>query len=288
MECNLNDFTFDTYFAALLTPIELTDNENNFERLPPINTLGATHAGTSLFSSLNNSRMLAENSYFKQIKNEDYSTELSTSTGTLDENFLEEGRSFKDDILYASEKDIVDSIDSPNSSCALTEEEIMNSPIPIKQENVEIVKISDSPSGEKKLKRSRAEDDSSSSKDSKKKRRVNYCFDIHKVYCPFTKKEKYYCNVSLQGKLQETVDLIKGKRGKYAYTFYDQRKQRKERRYWPSQSCGPVLEDTCNCERCNVDAPKKVPISSAPVDRNETNAKDDNCVIFLEEVFLDM
>jgi len=55
----------------------------------------------------------------------------------------------------------------------------------------------------------------------------------------------------LKGKLQSEVDLIKGARGKWAYTFYDQRKKKKERRYWPSQSSGPVIEDPCNCDKCS-------------------------------------
>jgi len=54
----------------------------------------------------------------------------------------------------------------------------------------------------------------------------------------------------LKGKLQSEVDLIKGARGKWAYTFFDQRKKKKERRYWPSQSSGPVIEDPCNCDKC--------------------------------------
>jgi len=54
----------------------------------------------------------------------------------------------------------------------------------------------------------------------------------------------------LKGKLQSEVDLIKGARGKWAYTFFDQRKKKKERRYWPSQSSGPVIEDSCSCDKC--------------------------------------
>lgn len=87
-------------------------------------------------------------------------------------------------------------------------------------------------------------------KDTPKRKRVNYCFEIHRSGCTLNKDSKLYCKVFLKGKLQSEVDLIKGARGKWAYTFYDQRKKKKERRYWPSQSSGPVIEDPCNCERC--------------------------------------
>lgn len=87
-------------------------------------------------------------------------------------------------------------------------------------------------------------------KEAPKRKRVNYCFEIHRSGCPLNKDSKLYCKVFLKGKLQSEVDLIKGARGKWAYTFYDQRKKKKERRYWPSQSSGPVIEDPCNCEKC--------------------------------------
>jgi len=74
------------------------------------------------------------------------------------------------------------------------------------------------------------------------------------------KDSKLYCKVFLKGKLQCEVDLIKGARGKWAYTFYDQRKKKKERRYWPSQSSGPVIEDPCNCMRC---IPKNITTTSS-------------------------
>lgn len=87
-------------------------------------------------------------------------------------------------------------------------------------------------------------------KDTPKRKRVNYCFEIHRSGCPQNKESKLYCKVFLKGKLQSEVDLIKGARGKWAYTFYDQRKKKKERRYWPSQSSGPVIEDPCGCDKC--------------------------------------
>jgi len=89
-----------------------------------------------------------------------------------------------------------------------------------------------------------------SKKDTPKRKRVNYCFEIHRSGCALNKDAKLYCKVFLKGKLQSEVDLIKGARGKWAYTFYDQRKKKKERRYWPSQSSGPIIEDICSCDKC--------------------------------------
>lgn len=87
-------------------------------------------------------------------------------------------------------------------------------------------------------------------KETPNRKRINYCFEIHRSGCSLNKDAKLYCKVFLKGKLQSEVDLIKGARGKWAYTFYDQRKKKKERRYWPSQSSGPVIEDACDCEKC--------------------------------------
>jgi len=87
-------------------------------------------------------------------------------------------------------------------------------------------------------------------KENPKRKRVNYCFEIHRSGCALNKNAKLYCKVFLKGKLQSEVDLIKGARGKWAYTFYDQRKKKKERRYWPSQSSGPIIEDPCSCDKC--------------------------------------
>jgi len=87
-------------------------------------------------------------------------------------------------------------------------------------------------------------------KETPKRKRVNYCFEIHRSGCSLNKDSKLYCKVFLKGKLQSEVDLIKGARGKWAYTFFDQRKKKKERRYWPSQSSGPIIEDSCSCDKC--------------------------------------
>jgi len=324
MECNINDLNFDNYFAALLTPIELPENDN-IAKLPPIHTLnnsfgGSPHAGVSnLFSSITNHNYLGESVYVQSIKNEipdNCSTDLSSSSQNLEENFFEETTWLKEDKIPESciaEIEVQGITDSPASNY-LSEEEAITSPVSIKLENVQVAKndkksikqktMKDKKSikqahkeknskDKKSPKRQRATEEEYTLEAAKKKRRTNYCFDIHRIYCPHSKKEKYYCNVTLQGNLQETVELIKGKRGKYAYTFYDQRKQRKERRYWPSQSCGPVLEDTCPCKHCNVDNNdiKKVSCSQEVKRENSTKgtpATDDNCVLILEDVFLDM
>jgi len=350
----MNDFNFDSYFAALLTPIELptSDNLTNVDKLPPIHTLGATHAGlTNLFSSGNNDS-LAETATLKTIKNEELSGELSSSSTNLEDNFLEESSWIRDDRIpesLLSEGESNNVAESPISN-SISEEDAVASPIPViasvKQTITKVNKepkkspkkkspketpeknkavqkkgsqkksskketkgkqVQEKVTKEKKsLKRSRSSEEPASSEAASKKRRTNYCFDIHRIYCPQTKKEKYYCNVTLQGKLQETVDLIKGKRGKYAYTFYDHRKRSKERRYWPSQSCGPVIEDGCACKNCSettIDdgcsckpssetAPNKIP--SVPEIKREistskgTATTEDNCVLVLEDVFLDM
>ena len=67
-------------------------------------------------------------------------------------------------------------------------------------------------------------------KDIPKRKRVNYCFEIHRSGCTLNKDSKLYCKVFLKGKLQSEVDLIKGARGKWAYTFYDQRKKKKRKK----------------------------------------------------------
>jgi len=83
------------------------------------------------------------------------------------------------------------------------------------------------------------------------RKRVNYCFEIHRSGCPLKEDSRLYCKVFLKGKLKSEVDLIKGARGKWAYTFYDERKDKNERRYWPSQSSGPIIQDPCSCLLCN-------------------------------------
>jgi len=334
---NLTDF--DSIFAALLTPIELPDNDN-IEKLPPIHTLGTSYASNNLFSSNNNQNFMGDSSFLRSVKNEDNcspelrnsdnnycSTELSNSNNNLEDTFMEDPTWFRDDAI--SDSPILErEVSSPDLIVcnSLSEEEVIVSPVKsvkLKANKKKVEKKSTKKSPEKKdqekissLKKSPKEKRPREKEEepvicealAKKKRRTNYCFDIHRMYCPHSKKEKYYCNVTLQGKLQETVDLIKGKRGKYAYTFYDQRKQRKERRYWPSQSCGPVLEDGCHCKYCSQDNITKIVLTPVGIKRealiDETHESinllkqdnlsketpaDDNCVLFLEEVvFLDM
>lgn len=338
MECNMNELPFDTYFAALLTPIELPGNDNlpTVDKLPPIHTLGATHAGlTNLFSSTNNDE-LAESANIKPIKNEELCSGELSSSSNFEDNFLEETVWIREEKItesFVAEVEVNIVAESPISN-SIYEEDAIALPVVVAVKEVVASKVNKEPkktskkkspknspekkkaaqkkgpqkkstqkkeSKEKKsLKRARSSEESSGisyvspSEVASKKRRTNYCFDIHRIYCPTTKKEKYYCNVTLQGKLQQTVDLVKGKRGKYAYTFYDHRKRSQERRYWPSQSCGPVIEDNCSCKCCTEEAaPKKTP-SVPEVKREISTSKgaapssEDNCVLVLEDVFLDM
>jgi len=124
----MNDFYFDSYFHALLTPIEPTDNLNIMDKLPPIHTLGATHAGlTNIFTS---NDTIAETPSMKSIKNEEFcSAELSSSTN-LDDNFLEESNWIRaDKIPEAFVYEEVNNVaDSPISN-SISEEDVISSPI---------------------------------------------------------------------------------------------------------------------------------------------------------------
>jgi len=334
MEC-ITDFNFDNYFAALLTPIELTevDTFGEREKLPPISTISTlgSSSGSSknLFSSTNNHTLLAESIYMKPLKQEE-SLSASLNGSSIEDSLLQEDRVLRDIEMNAvnivPEKAVTERVASvPESPVSnLTEEEVINSPAPLKIETLNFQSSKTAPKPvtnvetkkAAKTKRSRVIAEAISDEAAKKKRRTNYCFEIHRVYCPHSKSQKYFCNVTLSGKLQETVDLIQGKRGKFAYIFYDARKQRHERRYWPSQSCGPVLEDNCTCEKCDTpktkkpkssrkqvsrklaikeepkEEPKEEVVISQTVTIQDTSAKDttndDNGVIFLEEVILEM
>lgn len=112
-------------------------------------------------------------------------------------------------------------------------------------------------------------------KETPKRKRVNYCFEIHRSGCQANKDSKLYCKVFLKGKLQSEVDLIKGARGKWAYTFYDQRKKKKERRYWPSQSSGPVIEDPCNCDKCAPNGIQIVPTNNTNMMANNSHHEEE-------------
>jgi hypothetical protein len=193
----ITDYTFDSYFPELLTPIEI--------HIPCANTR-------------------RETTIFKQDSVPMKHNVLLSSTGS--------------NIFLGS------------SAQYLHQEQA--APIPIVEQK--------SPKKEKKEKKEKGEkrkrnDEQKSTEKSKKsnKKRTNYCFQIHKSCCPFEKRERLFCRVYLQGKLRETCALTKGARGKYAYTFFDERKQKRERRYWPSQSCGTCTEVKCTCSSCGSD-----------------------------------
>jgi len=302
----------------LLTPIESPEEIAETPRERPLGLLCSSTGASNLFFSISKHSLFTnDNIEVKTIKNEENSESVEGDSSIISAQMVQESdlsyMPIKEENSFESPTPLNGSsylnsplqeetrISSPNTS--RIEDEVIQSP-QIKIEKISKKRTSNDVKADKKTaKRAKITKATTGIENCKKKRRTNYCFDIHRTFCPHSKKENFYCNVSLQGKLQETVDLIKGKRGKYAYTFYDHRKQRKERRYWPSQSCGPIIEDGCSCSNCHLDkvtqtfsssqSSQEIFFPSLPAPTKLSNSMsgsngiEDN-VIFLEDVFLDM
>jgi len=265
METNQNDF--DDIFMNLLNPVDYNPAVDDREKLPGISYFGISTGASNLFFSMSKQSIFNEEAD-TEIKQEYVPDSIHDSQGEVEQRQVD-----CSPVLMKEEPN-----DSP----------VIHSPTSKKEMKVKNAK-------KRKLEKSKKKNNAKKTKMSKatiaitnKNKRSNYCFDIHRTYCPNTNQEKFYCNVSLQGKFQETVDLIKGKRGKYAYTFFDKRKNRKERRYWPSQSCGPVSEDNCDCDSCKIHKIHSIETLRDANINHLIHPEQDNNVIFLEDVFIDM
>jgi len=255
---------FDSYFSSLLTPVEIPADEFDNDKLPSINSMGISSAATNLFF-MSRQSLFDQDNATPSNENECIQESLTDEDNSLSPlNHFQNGLPMPTPMYpYPIIQSNIPIIDSPQQVIASPQQmqEMQQVDQADQVDQAEVVKespkkrkanVTKKQNSAKRAKMSKATTGTAS-----ERKRSNYCFDIHRVSCPYERTERYYCNVSLQGKLQETVELVKGKRGKYAYTFFDQRKQKQERRYWPSQSCGPVVEDDCECERC-LGAPKRI------------------------------
>jgi len=191
----LDGYNFDDYFNALISPVS---NENKRQEIP----------------SIIREQKMRENDVKYHLGNE----YLPTSIIVMPSNMQR--------INPSNNTPIVPSINSPsnNNNIKVTKkrkslaEATKNVHSEIKQEEP----LSPSKKNKKPPKTSKKK------KETPKRKRINYCFEIHRSGCSLNKDSKLYCKVFLKGKLQSEVDLIKGARGKWAYTFYDQRKKKKK------------------------------------------------------------